>query len=55
MKIAVIGTGAVGQTIASKFISLGHDDMLGTRSVSGKLKSTAKDAYGNPPFSEWYY
>lgn len=54
MKIAVIGTGAVGQTIASKFISLGHDVMLGTRNVSEKLKSTARDAYGNPPFSEWY-
>jgi predicted dinucleotide-binding enzyme len=53
-KIAILGTGSVGQTYASKFISLGHDVMLGTRNVSEKLAGTAKDGYGNPPFSEWY-
>ncbi len=53
-KIAIIGTGPVGQTFASKLISLGYDVMLGTRNVAEKLKSTAKDSYGNPPFSEWY-
>ena len=54
MKIAIIGTGTVGQTIASKLITLGHHVMIGTRNVSEKLASTAKDAYGNPPFAEWY-
>ena len=54
MKIAIIGTGTVGQTFASKLIALGHDVMLGTRNVSEKLASTAKDGYGNPPFSEWH-
>lgn len=54
MKISVIGTGAVGQTIASKLIEVGHDVMIGTRNVSEKLASTAKDNYGNPPFSEWH-
>jgi 8-hydroxy-5-deazaflavin:NADPH oxidoreductase len=54
MKITVLGTGTVGQTFASKLIELGYDVMLGTRNVSEKLKSTAKDGYGNPPFSEWY-
>jgi 8-hydroxy-5-deazaflavin:NADPH oxidoreductase len=53
MKISIIGTGTVGQTIASKLIGLGHDVMLGTRNVQEKLSSTAKDGYGNPPFSEW--
>jgi len=53
-KIAIIGTGTVGQTIASKLITLGYDVMLGTRNVSEKLASTTKDGYGNPPFSEWY-
>jgi predicted dinucleotide-binding enzyme len=31
MKIAVLGTGATGQTIASKLVSLGHDVMMGSR------------------------
>ncbi|RPJ75466.1 MAG: NADP oxidoreductase, partial [Alphaproteobacteria bacterium] len=53
-KVAIIGTGAVGQTFASKLISLGYDVMMGTRNVSEKLASTAKDGYGNPPFGEWY-
>lgn len=49
-----MGTGGVGQAYASKFITLGHEVMLGTRNVSEKLADTARDGYGNPPFSEWY-
>jgi predicted dinucleotide-binding enzyme len=52
--IGILGTGGVGQTLASKFITLGYDVMLGTRNVSEKLASNLKDGYGNPPFSEWY-
>jgi 8-hydroxy-5-deazaflavin:NADPH oxidoreductase len=54
MKVAVIGTGGVGQTIASKLISLGHQVMIGTRNIAEKLASQAKDGYGNPPFAEWH-
>jgi predicted dinucleotide-binding enzyme len=54
MKIAVIGTGTVGRTFASKLISLGHEVMMGTRDVAAKLAGTEKDMYGNPPFSEWH-
>ena len=53
-KIAIIGTGTVGQTFAARLVSLGHDVMLGTRNVAEKLASTASDIYGNPPFSEWH-
>lgn len=53
-KIAILGTGNVGQTIASKFITLGSEVMLGTRNVSEKLANKTKDMYGNPPFSEWH-
>lgn len=53
MKISVIGTGTVGQTIASKLIELGYDVMLGTRNVEEKLSAKEKDSYGNPPFREW--
>jgi predicted dinucleotide-binding enzyme len=54
MKISIIGTGSVGQALASKLSELGHEVMMGTRKVSDKLASKEKDNYGNPPFSEWY-
>jgi len=31
MKIGILGTGATGQTLGSKLVSLGHDVMLGSR------------------------
>jgi len=54
MKTAIIGTGTVGRTIASKLAELNHDVMTGTRNVSDKLAATSEDNYGNPPFSEWH-
>jgi 8-hydroxy-5-deazaflavin:NADPH oxidoreductase len=33
MKIGVLGTGMVGQAIASKLVELGHDVMMGSRSA----------------------
>src|SRR5512133_29957 len=53
MKIAIIGTGVVGKSIASKLIELDYEIMMGTRNVADKLASTAQDNYGNPPFNEW--
>lgn len=53
MKIAILGTGSVGRTLASKLVELDHNVMMGTRNVSEKLASTEKDNYGNPSFSEW--
>lgn len=54
MKIAVLGTGIVGQTMASRLSQLGHDVMIGTRDVAKTLARTDKNPYGSPPFSEWY-
>lgn len=53
-KIGILGTGIVGQTLASKFITLGFDVVMGTRNVAEKLSSTARDVYGNPPFRQWH-
>ncbi len=53
-KVAVMGTGSVGQTLSLKFAALGYDVMLGTRNVEEKLAATSQDAYGNPPFSAWH-
>jgi predicted dinucleotide-binding enzyme len=45
MKIAVFGTGMVGNTIASKLVSLGHDVKMGARSASNeKAAAWAKEA-----------
>ncbi len=54
MKISIIGTGSVGQTLASALSDLGHEVVIGTRNVSEKLSATEKDGYGNPPFIEWH-
>jgi 8-hydroxy-5-deazaflavin:NADPH oxidoreductase len=54
MKISIIGTGSVGQAIASKLVELGHEVIMGTRNVSEKSASTAKDKYGNPSFNDWH-
>ncbi|MEW6434619.1 MAG: NAD(P)-binding domain-containing protein [Myxococcota bacterium] len=36
MKIAVFGTGDVGQTIGAKLVSLGHEVMLGSRTATNE-------------------
>lgn len=52
MRIGVLGTGGVGQTLAAKMASLGHDVMMGTRDVKAALGRT--DAgWGAIPLSEW--
>ena len=53
MKIGVFGTGVVGQVIAEKLDSLGHDVMLGTRSAEQSLAREGNDNYGRPPLKDW--
>ena len=36
MKIAVLGTGVVGETIASKLVALGHEVKMGSRSANNE-------------------
>jgi predicted dinucleotide-binding enzyme len=36
MKIAVLGTGMVGETIASKLVQLGHEVMMGSRTAGNE-------------------
>jgi 8-hydroxy-5-deazaflavin:NADPH oxidoreductase len=53
MKVAVLGTGSVGQTITNRLAGLGHEVVIGTRDVAeSKLRKTA-DAFGNPAIGEW--
>ena len=36
MKIGVLGTGAAGQTVATKFVAMGHDVMMGARAADNE-------------------
>ncbi len=53
MRIAVIGTGMVGQALAGRLAELGHDVVVGTRDVQQTLARTEPDSHGLPPFGEW--
>ena len=53
MKIAVLGTGTVGRTMAARFADLGHEVTIGTRDPEATLARTDQDALGNPPFATW--
>ena len=54
MKIAVLGTGVVGQTIAEKLTQVGHEVMFGTRSAAESLAKTGEGNFGRPAFGAWY-
>jgi 8-hydroxy-5-deazaflavin:NADPH oxidoreductase len=54
MKIAVLGTGVVGQTLSDKLTSIGHEVVIGTRDVKAALATTGTSQYGLPAFGEWH-
>ncbi|MBK6518599.1 MAG: NAD(P)-binding domain-containing protein [Polyangiaceae bacterium] len=54
MKIGVLGTGVVGQTLAAKLVALGHDVVIGTRDPAATLARSEKGPFGSPPFREWH-
>lgn len=53
MKIAILGTGMVGRTLAAKLTSLEHDVMIGTRDPKQTLARKEKDPMGNPGYADW--
>ena len=53
MKIAVLGTGTVGRTIAARLADLGHEVVIGTRDPEATRARTETDAMGTPPISAW--
>ncbi len=54
MRIAVFGTGMVGQALAARLAQLGHDVMVGTRDVARTLARTEPDSRGTPGFGAWH-
>ncbi|MFN8110469.1 MAG: NAD(P)-binding domain-containing protein [Thermoleophilia bacterium] len=53
MKVAVLGTGVVGRTLAERLLELGHTVTVGTRDVKDLMARTETDRMGNPPFATW--
>jgi hypothetical protein len=53
MKIAILGTGMVGQALAGRLADLGHEVTVGTRDVAATLSRTEPDGMGNPAFAVW--
>lgn len=54
MKIAVLGTGIAGRTLAAALAGLGHDVVMGTRDPQATFARSGPNAVGAPPFSEWH-
>ena len=48
MRIAVLGTGVAGRTLAAALSDLGHDVVVGTRDVADTLARTE-----SPSYAEW--
>ena len=53
MRIAVLGTGVVGQTLAGKLAELGNEVAVGTRDVDSLMARTDPQPTGAPAFSVW--
>jgi 8-hydroxy-5-deazaflavin:NADPH oxidoreductase len=53
MKIAVLGTGMVGQALAARLVALGHEVTVGTRDVDATMARAEPDGMGNPPYRDW--
>lgn len=53
MRVAVLGTGAVGRALAAKLADVGHDVTVGTRNVQATLDRRNPEAAGTPPFAGW--
>jgi predicted dinucleotide-binding enzyme len=53
MRIAVLGTGMVGRTLASRLDELGHDVRIGTRDVDASLARRAPTGGDDEEFGDW--
>jgi 8-hydroxy-5-deazaflavin:NADPH oxidoreductase len=53
MRIAVLGTGMAGQTLAGRLAELGHEVVIGTRDPAATMSRAEPDMMGRPPFPTW--
>ena len=51
MKLGVLGTGMVGQAIATKLVALGHEVKMGSREAGMPLWLRLMGSLGTPSFN----
>jgi hypothetical protein len=54
VRIAVLGTGTVGRTLAARLAGLGHEAHVGTRDVEASLAGTQESWDGSGTFAQWH-
>ena len=55
MRVGILGTGIVGQSIAGRLAELDHEVVVGTRDPATTLaRHEPHPVYGNPPFRVWH-
>jgi 8-hydroxy-5-deazaflavin:NADPH oxidoreductase len=54
MRIGILGTSMVGQSLSGALADLGHDVMVGTRDVGATEAKTEPDRNGFPAFGVWH-
>jgi 8-hydroxy-5-deazaflavin:NADPH oxidoreductase len=54
VRIAVLGTGTVGRTLAARLAGLGHETHVGTRDVEASLASAQESWDGSGTFAQWH-
>ncbi|MFC0878576.1 NADPH-dependent F420 reductase [Saccharicrinis sp. FJH2] len=54
MKVTILGTGVVGQTIASRLVELHHQVVMGTRNPHETIQRTEPNQMTGTSFSEWH-
>ncbi len=54
MKVAILGTGMVGQGLAVALRAVGHEVTMGTRDVAASLANAKPSAFGLPSFGVWH-
>lgn len=54
MKIAILGTGMVGQSLAPILAKKGHKVTIGTRDVKKTLANMESHPFGMPSFGNWH-
>ena len=54
MKIGILGTGIVGQTLAGALAAKGHDVMIGTRDPQATMQRESASGASRAPFRDWH-
>jgi 8-hydroxy-5-deazaflavin:NADPH oxidoreductase len=54
MNIAILGTGMVGQSLATGLAAKGHSVTIGTRDIAATKARREPNAYGMPGFGVWH-